>query len=113
MARRTPVPGAGGEVTFDAARVRRALLVGRPDGACNASRVSCRGRDRDAEPALDLTAKVDELTPYRKLRGRLAALDPGGGVNVAHVVRRCDIPVVAVAPLRRISGPSAPGRSGG
>jgi fructose-1-phosphate kinase PfkB-like protein len=27
-------------------------------------------------PALDLTAEVDELIPYRKLGGRLLTLDP-------------------------------------
>lgn len=56
-------------------------------------------------PAHDLTAEVDELMPYRKLRGRLVAVDPGGGgVNVARVLRRFDVPVVAVAPLGGISG---------
>jgi 6-phosphofructokinase 2 len=56
-------------------------------------------------PALDLTVEVEELVAYRKLRGRLVALDPGGGgVNVARVLRRFDMPVVAVAPLGGISG---------
>jgi len=56
-------------------------------------------------PALDLTVEVDELVPYRKLRGRLVALDPGGGgVNVARVLRRFDAPVVAVASLGGTSG---------
>ena len=56
-------------------------------------------------PALDLTVEVDELVAYRKLRGRLVALDPGGGgVNVARVLRRFDMPVVAVAALGGTSG---------
>jgi 6-phosphofructokinase 2 len=56
-------------------------------------------------PALDLTVEVDELVAYRKLRGRLVALDPGGGgVNVARVLRRFDTPAVAVAPLGGTSG---------
>jgi 6-phosphofructokinase 2 len=51
-------------------------------------------------PALDLTVEVEELVAYRKLRGRLLAVDPGGGgVNVARVLRRFDPPVLAVAPL--------------
>jgi 6-phosphofructokinase 2 len=56
-------------------------------------------------PSLDLTAEVDELAPYRKLRGRLVALDPGGGgVNVARVLRRFDVPVLAIAALGGTSG---------
>lgn len=56
-------------------------------------------------PALDLTAEVDELVPYRKLRGRLVGHDPGGGgVNVARVLLRFGVPVLAVAPLGGTSG---------
>ena len=58
-------------------------------------------------PALDLTVEIDELVAYRKLRGQLVALDPGGGgVNVARVLRRFDTAVVAVAPFGGISGQS-------
>jgi 6-phosphofructokinase 2 len=56
-------------------------------------------------PALDLTAEVAELVPYRKLRGRLVALDPGGGgVNVARVLRRFDVATQAILPVGGTSG---------
>ena len=56
-------------------------------------------------PALDLSAEVDELVPYRKLRGQLIALDPGGGgVNVSRVLHRFGVPTRAVAPVGGVSG---------
>jgi 6-phosphofructokinase 2 len=56
-------------------------------------------------PALDLTAEVDELIAYRKLHGRLVALDPGGGgVNVARVLRPFEVATLAVVPVGSVSG---------
>lgn len=56
-------------------------------------------------PALDLATSVDVVTPSRKLRCETQRQDPGGGgINVARVVRRLGIDVVAVAPLGGDSG---------
>ena len=56
-------------------------------------------------PALDITAEVEELVPYRKLRGRLVGVHPGGGgVNVARVLHAFDIAVRAVVAVGGESG---------
>jgi 6-phosphofructokinase 2 len=56
-------------------------------------------------PAVDVTAEVDELVPYRKLRAELAAHEPGGGgINVARVLHRFGVAVRAVFPAGGLSG---------
>lgn len=58
-------------------------------------------------PALDATAEVDELLPYRKLRGQLVAREPGGGgVNVARVLHRFGVATRAVFPAGGLVGAS-------
>jgi 6-phosphofructokinase 2 len=56
-------------------------------------------------PAVDVTAEVDALVPYRKLRAELVAHDPGGGgINVARVLHRLGVAVRAVFPAGGLSG---------
>jgi 6-phosphofructokinase 2 len=58
-------------------------------------------------PALDVTAEVDALVPYRKLRARLTSHEPGGGgINVARVLHRFDVGTRAVFPAGGLSGAS-------
>lgn len=58
-------------------------------------------------PALDATAEVDELLPYRKLRGDLVAREPGGGgVNVARVLHRFGAATRAIFPVGGLVGAS-------
>jgi 6-phosphofructokinase 2 len=58
-------------------------------------------------PALDVTAEVDALVPYRKLRARLTSHEPGGGgINVARVLHRFDVGTRAIFPAGGLSGAS-------
>jgi 6-phosphofructokinase 2 len=58
-------------------------------------------------PALDMTAEVDALVPYRKLRAQLTAHEPGGGgINVARVLHRFDVATRAIFPAGGLSGAS-------
>ena len=51
-------------------------------------------------PALDIATSADVVTPSRKLRCEAPRQEPGGGgINVARVVQRLGVDVVAVAPL--------------
>jgi 6-phosphofructokinase 2 len=59
-------------------------------------------------PAVDVTAEVEALVPYRTLRAEFVAHDPGGGgINVAHVLHRFGFAVRAVFPHRRATGRGA------
>jgi 6-phosphofructokinase 2 len=50
-------------------------------------------------PSIDLSASVDRVTPFRKLRCSQVSRDPGGGgINVARVIKRMGADVVAVYP---------------
>lgn len=50
---------------------------------------------------------MDELLPYRKLRGQLIARDPGGGgINVARVLHRFGIATRAIFPAGGLTGAS-------
>ena len=56
-------------------------------------------------PAIDMSASVDKVVPVRKLRCRNQRSDPGGGgINVARVVRRFGIEVLAVYPVGGFPG---------
>jgi 6-phosphofructokinase 2 len=50
---------------------------------------------------------VDELLPYRKLRGQLVAREPGGGgINVARVLHRFGVATRAIFPAGGLTGAS-------
>ena len=51
-------------------------------------------------PAIDISAEVDEVAPIRKLRcANVVREAGGGGINVARVLRRFGAEVVAVYPV--------------
>jgi len=50
-------------------------------------------------PAIDISTTVDRVQPFRKLRCAPARRDPGGGgINVARVLNRLNVDVVALYP---------------
>jgi 6-phosphofructokinase 2 len=56
-------------------------------------------------PALDITAEVEQLVPYRKLRAQLTAHQAGGGgINVSRVLHRFGVATRAVFPVGGLSG---------
>jgi 6-phosphofructokinase 2 len=56
-------------------------------------------------PALDVTAEVEQLVPFRKLRAQLSAHQPGGGgINVSRVLHRFGVATRAVFPVGGLSG---------
>jgi 6-phosphofructokinase 2 len=56
-------------------------------------------------PAIDISAAVEEILPIRKLRCTAARRDPGGGgINVARVVRRFGAQVAAIYPAGGSTG---------
>ncbi len=58
-----------------------------------------------ANPAIDVSAAVDEVAPIRKLRCTAARRDPGGGgINVARVVKRLGGDVTAIYPVGGSTG---------
>lgn len=56
-------------------------------------------------PALDISTSVDRVVPTHKLRCSEEKVQPGGGgINVARVIRRLDMPAMAIYPAGGLTG---------
>jgi 6-phosphofructokinase 2 len=56
-------------------------------------------------PTVDTSAEVDEMQPDEKLRAQNVVMEPGGGgVNVARVLRRFQMPAAAVVAVGGLAG---------
>ncbi len=56
-------------------------------------------------PAIDLSTSVEKVVPFRKLRCSAAQRDAGGGgINVARVLHRLEVPCVAVHACGGLAG---------
>lgn len=56
-------------------------------------------------PALDISTSVDKVVPTHKLRCSQEKVQPGGGgINVARVIRRLNMPATAIYPAGGLTG---------